>query len=124
MAKSNWEKANIIVIVIGIITLLWIGAKTYHGSRILQCSPSFASILALSMVTLHFGIFFGFYCLIRWIAKSYFAKKPIGSKHVSEVKGDKCRICDKKIAESERAYIEDGELLCIECEQKRKLESE
>ena len=55
---------------------------------------------------------------------SYGFLRSLGSKHVSEVKGDKCRICDKKIAESERAYIEDGELLCIECEQKRKSESE
>jgi hypothetical protein len=124
MAKSNWEKANIIVIFIGIITLLRIGANTYHMSRGLMFSPYGQGIVALSMVVFHFGIFFGFYCLIRWIAKSYFAKNPIGSKHVSEVKGDKCRICDKKIAESEKAYIEDGELLCIECEQKRKLESE
>ncbi|MBW8039579.1 MAG: hypothetical protein FVQ85_06225 [Planctomycetes bacterium] len=41
-----------------------------------------------------------------------------GRKYAGEVKGDKCKICDKKISESEKAYIEDGELLCTECERK------
>jgi hypothetical protein len=45
-------------------------------------------------------------------------KENRGRKHVGEVKVDKCRICDKKIDESEMAYVVDGELLCIECERK------
>lgn len=49
---------------------------------------------------------------------------PIGDienserKYVGEVKGNRCRICDKKIDESEMAYVVDGELLCVECERK------
>ena len=45
-------------------------------------------------------------------------KENSGRKHVGEVEGDKCRICDKKINESEMAYVVDGELLCVECERK------
>lgn len=41
-----------------------------------------------------------------------------GRKCVGEVNGDKCRICNKRIDESEMAYVVDGGLLCTECEQK------
>jgi hypothetical protein len=41
-----------------------------------------------------------------------------GIKYVGEIKGDRCRICDRKITESEKAYVVDGELLCVECEGK------
>jgi hypothetical protein len=45
-------------------------------------------------------------------------KENSGRKYVGEVKGNKCRICDKMIDESEMAYIVNGELLCVECERK------
>ena len=80
MAKSKWEKANIIVIVIGLITALGDGGNTYHILREAQWQPYIADKVALSVVVLHFGIFYGIFCLIRWIAKGYRAKKPIGSK--------------------------------------------
>jgi formylmethanofuran dehydrogenase subunit E len=38
---------------------------------------------------------------------------------VVEVAGDKCRSCGRKIAESERAIVVDGELVCSQCEEKQ-----
>jgi hypothetical protein len=46
-----------------------------------------------------------------------FLRSLVG-KTVIQVKGGKCRICGKKIGESEMAYVEDGELLCTDCERK------
>jgi len=37
---------------------------------------------------------------------------------VVKVMGDKCKSCGRRIHESERALIVDGELVCSECEQK------
>jgi len=80
MAKSKWEKANIIVIIIGLITALGDGGNTYYVLREAQWPPYFADIIALSVAALHFGIFYGIFCLVRWIAKGYRSKEPIDSK--------------------------------------------
>lgn len=71
----------------------------------------------------------GIYAILRGIYTHNIAGKPKGTypigekensgiKLVGEIKGDRCRICDKKIDESERAYVLDGEFLCVECEGK------
>jgi membrane protein YdbS with pleckstrin-like domain len=80
MAKSNWEKANIIVIIILLVITIANGVRGYFIIRNAQRSIFNAGTVAFFTVALHFGIFYGIFCLIRWIAKGYRAKEPTGTK--------------------------------------------
>jgi hypothetical protein len=75
MDKSNWKKANMTVIIIGLVTALADGAHTFSLLRKAQWPIFAADILALSVGALHFGIFYGIFCLIRWFAKGYRVKE-------------------------------------------------
>jgi len=75
MAKSNWKKANTIVIIIGLVTAVTDGAHAYSLLRKAQWPIFAADILAWSVGALHFGIFYGIFCLIRWLAKGYRVKE-------------------------------------------------